>query len=135
MDIVRDNKPISTVGSLLTSNVALKVVLGLLNQVRVVQEIVLGIEIEVDNVVTKRLQIGLAVGVAAGKRRAHVGRENTEDVVQSNLVVVHLVLPLSGGDRSKILVAPRVGRDLMPSSIHTLDDCRVTLRISMPLRG
>jgi hypothetical protein len=81
VDIMRNDKPVSTVGSLLASYITNEIILCLLNQIRIVKEIVLGVKIEVDNVVAKSLEICLTIGVAAGERRAHVGWENAEDVV------------------------------------------------------
>jgi hypothetical protein len=125
VDIVRNDEPVSTVSSLLASNVANKVVLGLLNQIGIVQEIVLGVEIEVNNVVAEVLQICLTVGIAARERWAHVSWEDTQDVVQGDLVVVHLVFPLGRSDGSQVLMSPGVARNLMAGSVHALDDSRI----------
>jgi len=80
--------------------------------------------------------VGLAArpGVTVGERRPHVRREEAQDVVKRDFVVVHLVEALRSGElihglcgriRPEILMSPRVGANLMASSVHALDNRRI----------
>ena len=131
MNVMSNDKPVGIRGSG-RGGVTLKEVLGVLDQIRRVHEVVLGIEIEIDNMVAEGSHVGLAAGcrIAIGIRRAHVGREEAQDVVEGYLVVVQLVQTLGSGNdvltlgsstRAKIQMAPGVRNNLVTSRVHTLD--------------
>jgi hypothetical protein len=128
VDIVTDGHPLrrgsrSTVGS----NVALEVVLGVLDLVDIILVVVISVNIEVGDVVTKIGQVLLAtrLSCAAGVRRAHVGRDLANDVAKSHLVLPHLLLAISGGDSAQVQVGPGVRCDLVTLSVHALDSSGV----------
>lgn len=131
MNVVSNDKPVGIGGSG-GGSVALEEVLGVLDQIRGVHEIVLGIKVEINNVVAESRHVGLAAGcrIAIGIWRTHVGREEAQDVVEGNFVVVHLVEALGSGNdvltldrsiRTKIQMAPGVRNNLVTSCVHTLD--------------
>jgi len=134
VNVVSNDKPAGIRGRC-RGDVALKEILGVLDQVRRVHEVVLGVEIKVDDVVAKVGHVGLAAGlrIAIRVRRAHVGGEEAQDVVEGDLVVVHLIEALRLGNlvlsldrrrRTEIQMAPRVRDDLVTSRVHTLDQRR-----------
>jgi hypothetical protein len=136
VDIVRNDKPVGSVCGALASNVAKEEVLRVLDQVRRVHQVVLRIQVVVDDVVAEGLHVSFAAGrgVAVGERRPHVGGEEAQDVVERDLVVVHLFEALSPGQfvhglgrgvGAEILVGPGMRRDLMASGVHALDDRRI----------
>jgi hypothetical protein len=104
-----------------------------LNPIGIVQEIILRIQVKVDDVIAQGGHIRFVAGsrIAVGEGRPHVRGEETLDIVERNLVVVHLVqalrsgehiLPLDGSISAEVLVAPSMRTDLVASSVHTLDD-------------
>ena len=128
VDVVTNGQPLrrgsrSTVGS----DVALEVVLGVLNLVDIILVVVVGVNIEVGNVVAKIGHVLLAtrLSCAAGVRRAHVGRNLADNVAKSHLVLPHLLLAVSGGDGAQVQVSPGVRCDLVTLSLHALDSSGV----------
>lgn len=128
VDIVTDGQPLrrgsrGTVGS----DVALEVVLGVLNLVDIILVVVIGIHIEVGNVVAEIGQVLLAtrLSCAARVRRAHVGRDLANNVAESHLVLPHLLLTVSGGDGAQVQVGPGVRCDLVTLGVHALDSSGV----------
>jgi len=87
-------------------------------------EIILGIQIKVNDVIAKGCHVGFASGSAAGVRWPHICRKESEDVVEGNLIVTHLIQALSLSDSGKILMTPSMRSNLMTLRIHTLDKCR-----------
>jgi hypothetical protein len=131
-----DNKPICSVRRVLAGDVAEEEVLGVLDEVRRIHQVVFRIQIEVDDMIAEGRHVGLAArrGVTVGERRPHVRREEAQDVVKRDFVVIHLVEALRSGElihglcgriRPEILMPPRVGANLMASSVHALDDRRI----------
>jgi hypothetical protein len=124
MDIVSDRQPLAGAGIRASgSNITVEPVLGFLDLAGGIVLIVVGVDVEVDGVISKGSEIGLTAGLgsAARIRRAHVGGEETEDVAESHLVLDHLVGTLAGRDGRKIQVSPGVGGDLIAIGIHSLD--------------
>lgn len=89
-------------------------------------EVALGVEIEVGDVVAQVGHLSLALGSADGVRRAHVGREETENVHEGNLVVDHLVLALGERHLIQVLVGPRVAGNLVTIGNHSLEAVRIS---------
>lgn len=125
MDVVTNGQPLgggsrSTVGS----DVALEVVLGVLNLVDIVLVVVVGVDVEVGDVVTEISHVLLAarLSCAAGVRGAHIGGDLADDVAKSHLVLPHLVLAVDGRDSAQVQVSPCVGRDVVALRLHALDD-------------
>lgn len=92
---------------------------------RVGVEIALGVEVEVGDVVAEVVEDVLAVAWATGIRGPHVGREEAQDGVQSDLVPDHLVRELRVCQLGGVLVRPGVAGNLMAFSMHPSDDGRV----------
>jgi hypothetical protein len=103
-------------------NVTGEPVLGVLDQKRRILFVVVGINIEVDDMVTKVGQISLALTNTAGVRRAHVGGDLANNVAKSHLVLPHLLLAVDLGDGTQVQMGPGVGSNLMTLSIHALDN-------------
>lgn len=84
--------------------------------------VVISIQIEVGNNVSKLLQNVLASGLARRVRRTHVSGIFADDVTDGHLILDHLIVDLSLGDLGQVLVGPRVGGDLVTFSYHTSDN-------------
>lgn len=99
-------------------------ILGLLNQHGAVMEIILGIQIKVDDVVSKIQEIILTAALCSTRRVgwAHVSRNKSKNIAKSHLVPDHLVLALERGDVAKIGVRPGVRGNLVSIGVLTLDD-------------
>jgi len=87
-------------------------------------QVTLGVEVEVGDMVAQVIHYLLAEGRAAGVGRAHVGREEAEDVVDGDLVVHHLIDDLLLRQLGSILVRPAVAGDLVAFIVHSPDDVR-----------
>ena len=125
VNIVANAQPLRSGGSsTVGSDVTLEVVLGVLDLVDVVLVVVVGVNIEVGNVVTKIGHIPLAarLSCAAGVGRAHVSGNLANNVAKSHLVLPHLLLAVEGRDSAQVQVGPGVGRDLVVLGVHALDD-------------
>jgi len=125
VNVVANGQPLrggsrSTVGS----DVALEVVLGVLDLVDVVLVVVVGVNVEVSDVVTEISHVLFAarLSCAAGVRRAHVGGDLADDVAKSHLVLPHLVLAVNGRDSAQVQVGPGVGCDVVALRLHALDN-------------
>jgi hypothetical protein len=101
-------------------------ILALLDERRIVMEIILSIKIKIDNVVSQLCHNGVAITVALRKRRTHIGRNLPNDVAKRHLVLDHLGLNTRDGERRQILVRPSVRGDLMTIGDHTLNICSVS---------
>lgn len=127
MDVVSDGEAVARGGSALgLVEDALEVVLGDLDVGELV--VVIRVEVEVRDDVAESLQHVLAGSVAGRVGRAHVGRVLSDDVADGHLVLDHLVVSLSIGDDTEILVRPGVAGYLVALGDHSLDDVG-------PLRG
>jgi hypothetical protein len=125
VNVVANAQPIrSGSGSTIGSDVALEVVLGVLDLVDVVLVVVVGVNVEVGDVVTEISHVLLAarLSCAARVRRAHVCGNLAEDVAESHLVLPHLLLAVEGGDGTQVQVGPGVGSDVVTLRVHALDD-------------
>lgn len=63
-------------------------------------------------------------GRAGGIRRAHIGREFSNDVADGHFILDHLIVTLLLGYLVQILVRPCVTGDLMAFGDHTADNSR-----------
>lgn len=125
MNIVADSKPLLVCGgSTSGSDIASEPVLGVLNLVGGVLVVVISINVEVGNVITKLCHIVLTSrgSCAAGIRGAHVCREESEDIAKSCLILPHLLLAVVGANGGQVEMGPGVRGDLMAFSLHALDD-------------
>lgn len=125
VNVVTDAQPLRVGGrSTVFGDVALEVVLGVLDLVDIVLVVVVGVNIEVSDVVAEVSHVLLAtrLSCAAGVRRAHVGGNLADDVAEGHLVLDHLVLAIRGRDSAHIQVSPGVGSDVVALGIHALDD-------------
>jgi hypothetical protein len=124
VDVVADDKPVTVVGLSFVAgvNTLLEVVLGDLDLLRGQLVVVIGIEVEVGNDVTKISHDFLACLGARRVRRAHVGRVLADDIADSHLVLDHLVVNLFPGDCTEVLVGPCVRGDLVTVVVHLLDN-------------
>lgn len=97
MDVVGDGERVSVeTGGV---DALLEVVLGDLDLLLGKLVVVIGVEIERGNNVSKSLHIFLALCTLACRvRRAHIGRVFADDVADSHFVPDHLVNPLLMGD-------------------------------------
>ena len=124
VDVVANAQPIGS-GSrcAIGSDVTLEIVLGVLDLVDVVLVVVVGINVEVGDVVTEIGHILLAArrSCAAGVRRTHVGGDLANDVAESHLIFPHLLLAVEGRDSAQVQVGPCVGGDLVTLRVHALD--------------
>jgi hypothetical protein len=101
---------------------ALEVVFGNLDVRELV--VVIGVEVEVRNNISERLEHGLASCVAGRVGWAHVCGVLSKDVAEGHLVLDHLVVSLGVGDDAQVLVRPGVAGYLMAFGDHTTDDVR-----------
>lgn len=125
MNVVADAQPLRRGGgSTIGSDVALEVVLGVLDLVDVVLVVVVGVNVEVGDVVTEISHVLLAArfSCAARVRRAHICRNLAEDIAESHLVLPHLLFAVERGDGAQIQVRPGVGSDVVTLRVHALDD-------------
>jgi hypothetical protein len=83
-------------------------------------DVALGVEIEVDDVVTEFGEDGLAVTGADGKGRTHVGGEEAEDRVDGNFVPDDLVPELLVAQLAGVLVRPGMAGNLVAIGVHPL---------------
>jgi hypothetical protein len=84
------------------SDVSKEPILGVLDQVGAVLFVVIGVDVEVDDVVTEVSHVGLALASAAGVRWAHVGGDLANDVAESHLVLPHLLLAVDLGNGTEV---------------------------------
>lgn len=124
MDVVLDVKPLGTSSSSGTSlgDVAIEPVLGALDLVGRVLVVVIGVDVEVDDVVAEISHVSLALTGAAGVGGTHVGGNLANDVAESHLVLDHLGLAVFLRDCAQVQVSPGVGSKLVTLRVHTLED-------------
>lgn len=123
VNVVTNLEPLAVRSSSATlGDVALEPVLGALNKSGRVVLVVIGVDIEVSDVVTKVSHVSLALSSAAGVWWAHVGRDLANDVTKSHLVLPHLVLAIDLGDGTQVQMGPGVRSNLMALGVHTLDN-------------
>ena len=129
VDVVGDAEPV-TASSLGTtsSDVALEPFLGVLDLGVAELVVVVRVNVEIGNVVSKVGHGLLAArsSGAAGVRRAHVGREEADDVTHSHLELPHLVPPLHLGNGTQVQMGPCVGCELVTLGVHALDGGHVS---------
>ena len=119
---MRDGEPLAVGGSSSTGgDVTLEPVLGVLDLAWVILVIVVSVDVEVDDMVTKVSHISLTLSSAAGERRAHVRGNDAENVAESHFVLVHLVETIALGDSTQIQVSPSVGGDVVARVVGTND--------------
>jgi hypothetical protein len=97
-------------------------ILGVLDQVGAVLVVIVGVNVEVDDVVTEVSHVSLALTSAAGVRWAHVGGDLANNVAESHLVLPHLLLAVNLGNGTEVQVGPGVGSKLVTLGVHTLED-------------
>lgn len=102
-------------------------VLARLDLSRRVIEIILGVNVEVDDMVPELGHIVQTPGVARAGRigRAEVLGEPAEDVAEGHLVVDELLRADLVGRRGEVLVRPRVRGELVARGVHPAQDGRV----------
>lgn len=104
-------------------DVSLEPVQRVLEGVPGVLLVVVGIDVEIDDVIAQVLHVLLTTGSnsAARVRWADVGGDLSNDVVESALDVQDLVFTIIFVDLGQVQVRPCVGSNLMSFCIHTLD--------------
>jgi hypothetical protein len=60
MDIMRNNKPVSSICCALARDIAEEEVFRVLDEIRGIHQVILGVQVEVDNMVTESSHISLA---------------------------------------------------------------------------
>lgn len=85
--------------------------------------VVISVEIEVCYVVAKLIHVIDATRFdrTTRIRRAHIRRKATKDVTKGRFILEHLITTLWLRDPAEVLMGPRMTRDLMTTSVHTLD--------------
>jgi hypothetical protein len=123
VDVVLNVEPCGALGSSRAAlgDVTQEPVLGVLDQVGGVLVVVVGVNVKVDDVVTERSHVSLALTSAAGVRRAHVGGDLANNVAESHLVLPHLLLAVDLRDGAQVQMSPCVGRELMALGVHALE--------------
>lgn len=123
MNVVLDIEPLGTLGSSRTAlgDVAVEPVLGALDLVGRILVVIVGVNIEVDDMVPEGSHISLTLASAAGVGWAHVSGDLANNVAESHLVLPHLLLAVQGRDGTQVQMSPGVGRELMTLSIHALE--------------
>lgn len=79
------------------------------------------IEVGLNNMVTQIGGTRLAGCVAGEKRWTHVGWEETEDVVDGLLVIVHFAIEPCEIEEGEVFVGPGMGGDLVAFAVHALE--------------
>jgi hypothetical protein len=124
VDIMTNGKPIVGGSSgAAFSDVSTEPILRFLDLGRVVLVVVVGINVEVCNVISEGSHVGFATrrSSAARVRRAHVGGEVSDDVANCHLVLDHLSLTISRRDGTQVQMSPGVGCNLVTFCCHSLD--------------
>jgi len=96
VDVMRNDKPVSSIRRILARDVAEEEVFRVLDKIGGIHQVILSIQVVVNDVIAEGSHVGLAAGsrVTVGEWWPHVGREEAQDVVERNLVVIHLIEPL-----------------------------------------
>jgi hypothetical protein len=126
VNVVLDIEPLGTLGSSRTAlgDVAVEPVLGALDLVGRILVVIVGVNIEVDDMVPEGSHISLTLASAAGVGWAHVSGDLANDVAESHLVLPHLLLAVDGRDSAEVQMGPCVGRELMALGVHALEHGR-----------
>ena len=97
-------------------------VLGVLDSVRV--EIVLGVQVKIDAMISKSFHISPATRLltALGVGGSHVSWVFPNDVGDGSFILDHLLLTHVGCDVGQAVMGPGVRGDLMALSNHATDD-------------
>lgn len=120
VDIVGDRQP--RIGRRITRIDGVgKVVLCVLDQVRGDIVVVVGVEVEVSDVVSKLFHGGHACRGAARVRRPHVRGNEADDVAHRRLELVHLRPSLLFGQGREVGMRPGVRGQLVPGRLHLFD--------------
>lgn len=95
--------------------------LRVLDECWAVVEVVLGVDVEICDVVAEFAQVGFAAAGrgAGGVGWAHVGRNHAEDVAHGHFELVHLVAALGGGYVAEVSVGPGVACYLVAVVVHS----------------
>lgn len=94
-------------------DVVAEVIFRVLDQIRIVIQVVEGVEVIVDNVVASAIQASKAVAIAVNVRRAEVRWKKAEYITESHFVVVDLVVEIGLTETNKVLVRPGMASYLM----------------------
>jgi hypothetical protein len=124
LNIVADDEPVIESRISGPRQITPDVVLGDLDRGGLGMEIVLGVQVEVYNMISCLLEERRTVSVAAGIRGPHVLRKDSEDISECHFVVVDLILHLLRCDLAKVLVTPGMTTDLMAAQVHSTNNCR-----------
>ena len=95
-------------------------VLGLLDILGIVVEVILCVQVKIGDVVAHFYQVVRTGSVTGGVRRAHICRNDTKNIAEGHFVVVHLIVEFRGGKTAKILVRPSVASNLVTRIVHPL---------------
>lgn len=124
VDVVTNREPFAVSRrSTVSSDVSMEVVLGGLDLLWVVLVIVVGINVEVGNVISEIGEVRFAARRSSTARVwwSHVGGEEPNNVANGHLVLDHLGLAISGGNCAQVQMGPSVGSDLVILGVHSLD--------------
>jgi len=83
------------------------------------------VDVPHDDVVAQRGHVGEAAAVAVTIGRAHVRREEAEDIPHNLLHSRHLLPPVGRGEPVEVRVGEGVGGDLVALGVHPPQDIRV----------
>lgn len=99
--------------------------LGILDAVGI--EVILGVKVKVDSVITKSLHVRPTAGslIALRVRGSHVGRVLSDDIGDCSLVLDHLLLTHIRRDVGQAIVRPGMRGDLVTLSDHTRNEAWV----------
>lgn len=124
MDVMVDNDEIRRIASCDVDCSKLLVDGGLrvVNQTRGVVEIILAVNIVVYYVITHVRKHILGGIVAFRVRWPHVSWEESQDIAECHLIIVHLVLLLLDSHVRQVLMCPSVARDLVARFMHSLKE-------------
>lgn len=124
MDVVLDFQEVSC-SCICLGNGLVPDVFGVLDEIRSIVQISLSIQVEISYMIPQICHEITTGGVTFRIRRSHICWEISEDVSESHLVIVHLILEHCRVEGCQILVAPGVGCDLMTFCNHTFDSSSV----------
>lgn len=86
--------------------------------------VVIGIQVKVGDDISKVLHDSLACCVTGRVRWAHICWVFSDDVADGDLILNHLIVALSVGDDTQVLVRPCVAGDLVALGIHSPNNVR-----------
>jgi hypothetical protein len=135
-DVMTNGEPFVTLlsSSTVLCDKALESVFRRLNFFRCVLVIVIGVNVEVGDVIAEISHVLLTTrrGSAARVRRTHVCWDFSEDVSQGHLVHPHLVLAIEGGNLAEVEMRPSVGSNLVTFRVYTFDNiCMLDINLAL----